>query len=84
VNAVAPGARTRLTFVDNAAHGGDGADGILSPRSVSPLLVWLGSAQNTGAPWAVEEVGAVVDRLIAEAPKPHPVLGTPGSAERPG
>jgi NAD(P)-dependent dehydrogenase (short-subunit alcohol dehydrogenase family) len=51
VNAIAPGARTRMTeglpVLDGAALDGAAGDaGDLAPERVSPLVVWLGSAQS--------------------------------------
>jgi NAD(P)-dependent dehydrogenase (short-subunit alcohol dehydrogenase family) len=50
VNAIAPGARTRMTeglpVLDGAALDGPGEADDLAPERVSPLVVWLGSAQS--------------------------------------
>jgi NAD(P)-dependent dehydrogenase (short-subunit alcohol dehydrogenase family) len=50
VNAIAPGARTRMTeglpVLDGAVPGGAGGAGDLAPERVSPLVVWLGSGQS--------------------------------------
>ncbi|WP_112265957.1 SDR family oxidoreductase [Lentzea terrae] len=47
VNAIAPAARTRMTeatFADTMAAPDDGFDA-MAPENVSPLVVWLGSAE---------------------------------------
>jgi NAD(P)-dependent dehydrogenase (short-subunit alcohol dehydrogenase family) len=77
VNAIAPSARTRMTetvFADTMAAPEDGFDA-MAPENVSPLVVWLGSAQSayvTGRMFEVEggkvaladgwRHGAAVDR----------------------
>jgi NAD(P)-dependent dehydrogenase (short-subunit alcohol dehydrogenase family) len=48
VNAIAPAARTRMTeqaFADTMAAPADGFDA-MAPENVSPLVVWLGSAES--------------------------------------
>jgi NAD(P)-dependent dehydrogenase (short-subunit alcohol dehydrogenase family) len=48
VNAIAPSARTRMTegvFGDSMAVPGDGSFDAMAPENVSPLVVWLGSAE---------------------------------------
>jgi NAD(P)-dependent dehydrogenase (short-subunit alcohol dehydrogenase family) len=105
VNAIAPAARTRMTeevFADTMAAPESGFDA-MHPGNVSPLVVWLGSAESRhvtgrvfeveggvisvatgwrhgprvdkGARWEVSEVGAAVDKLLAEAPAAEPVYG---------
>ncbi|WP_018657048.1 SDR family oxidoreductase [Actinomadura flavalba] len=60
VNAVAPAARTRMTeevFARTMATPPDGAFDAMAPGNVSPLVVWLGSAQSrdvTGRVFAAE------------------------------
>jgi len=104
-NAIAPAARTRMTeevFGDRMQAPGSGFD-INDPANISPLVVWLGSAESAdvtgrvfevegglisvadgwqhgpgldkGARWDPAEVGAVVHKLLAEAPIPAPVYG---------
>ncbi len=50
VNAIAPGARTRMTeglpVLDGAGLDGPGGADDLAPERVSPLVVWLGSEQS--------------------------------------
>jgi len=63
VNAIAPAARTRMTeaaFADTMAKPEDGFDA-MAPANVSPLVVWLGSAQSAVVTGRVFEVegGAV-------------------------
>ncbi|ODU06342.1 MAG: short-chain dehydrogenase [Pseudonocardia sp. SCN 72-86] len=53
VNAIAPGARTRMTenlaVLDSVAGPGSGSDfDEMAPENVAPLVVWLGSAQSVG------------------------------------
>ena len=48
VNAIAPSARTRMTetvFADMMAKPEDGFDA-MAPENISPLVVWLGSAES--------------------------------------
>jgi NAD(P)-dependent dehydrogenase (short-subunit alcohol dehydrogenase family) len=104
-NAIAPAARTRMTeevFGDRMQAPESGFD-INDPANVSPLVVWLGSAESAdvtgrvfevegglisvadgwqhgpgldkGARWDPAEVGAVVHKLLAQAPIPAPVYG---------
>lgn len=57
-NAIAPVARTRMTeavFADMMARPDDGFDA-MAPENVSPLLVWLGSAEAAGVTGRVFEV----------------------------
>jgi NAD(P)-dependent dehydrogenase (short-subunit alcohol dehydrogenase family) len=59
VNAIAPAARTRMTeqvFAETMARPDDGFDA-MAPENVSPLVVWLGSAESryvTGKVFEVE------------------------------
>jgi NAD(P)-dependent dehydrogenase (short-subunit alcohol dehydrogenase family) len=58
VNAIAPAARTRMTeaaFADTMAKPEDGFDA-MAPENVSPLVVWLGSAQSAAVTGRVFEV----------------------------
>ena len=104
-NAIAPAARTRMTavvFGDRMQAPASGFD-INDPANISPLVVWLGSAESAdvtgrvfeveggsisvadgwqhgpgldkGARWDPAEVGAVVHKLLAQAPTPAPVYG---------
>jgi NAD(P)-dependent dehydrogenase (short-subunit alcohol dehydrogenase family) len=60
VNAIAPAARTRMTeaaFADTMAKPDDGFDA-MAPENVSPLVVWLGSAESAGVTGRVFEVEA--------------------------
>ncbi len=48
VNAIAPTARTRMTdasFAQSMARPDDGFD-VMAPANISPLVVWLGSAES--------------------------------------
>jgi NAD(P)-dependent dehydrogenase (short-subunit alcohol dehydrogenase family) len=56
VNAIAPAARTRMTegTFDMAAP--DGGFDAMAPANVSPLVVWLGSAESAGVTGRVFEV----------------------------
>lgn len=105
-NAIAPAARTRMTEVampDMMRAPESGFDA-MAPENVSPLVVWLGSAESKdvtgrvfeveggivsvadgwqhgprvdkGARWDPAELGAVVRRLLDDAPAPAPVYGT--------
>ena len=59
-NAIAPSARTRMTeqvFADTMAAPDDGFDA-MAPENVSPLVVWLGSADSAGVTGRVFEVEA--------------------------
>jgi NAD(P)-dependent dehydrogenase (short-subunit alcohol dehydrogenase family) len=58
VNAIAPAARTRMTeqaFADTMAAPADGFDA-MAPENVSPLVVWLGSAESAPVTGRVFEV----------------------------
>lgn len=58
-NALAPSARTRMTeeaFADMMAAPTDGSFDAMAPENVSPLVVWLGSAQSAGVTGRVFEV----------------------------
>ncbi|MEG3627644.1 SDR family oxidoreductase [Streptomyces poriticola] len=60
VNAVAPAARTRMTewtFAEAMTAPADGFDA-MAPDNVSPLVVWLGSAECTGVTGRVFEAEA--------------------------
>ncbi|MEU1292922.1 MULTISPECIES: SDR family oxidoreductase [unclassified Streptomyces] len=60
VNAVAPAARTRMTervFARTMAAPGTGFDA-MAPGNVSPLVVWLGSADSAGVTGRVFETEA--------------------------
>ncbi|MFB8774509.1 SDR family oxidoreductase [Streptomyces broussonetiae] len=61
VNAIAPAARTRMTetvFAETmtAPEGPGGAFDAMAPENVSPLVVWLGSADSSGVTGRVFEV----------------------------
>jgi NAD(P)-dependent dehydrogenase (short-subunit alcohol dehydrogenase family) len=106
VNAIAPAARTRMTeqaFAETMAAPDSGFDA-MAPENVSPLVVWLGSAESAhvtgrvfeieggtvsvadgwqhgpsrdkGRRWEPNELGPVIDELLAEAPTPASVYGT--------
>lgn len=58
VNAIAPAARTRMTettFADDMAAPAAGFDA-MAPENVSPLVVWLGSAESADVTGRVFEV----------------------------
>ncbi|MEU7642851.1 SDR family oxidoreductase [Streptomyces sp. NPDC039016] len=58
VNALAPAARTRMTeqtFADTMAAPAEGAFDAMAPENVSPLVVWLASADSTGVTGRVFE-----------------------------
>ncbi|SFW85016.1 SDR family oxidoreductase [Amycolatopsis australiensis] len=58
VNAIAPAARTRMTegvFAETMARPDDGFDA-MAPENVSPLVVWLGSAESAHVTGRVFEV----------------------------
>jgi NAD(P)-dependent dehydrogenase (short-subunit alcohol dehydrogenase family) len=58
VNAIAPAARTRMTeqaFAEDMAAPGSGFDS-MAAGNVSPLVVWLGSAESAGVTGRVFEV----------------------------
>ncbi|HEX4248677.1 MAG TPA: SDR family oxidoreductase [Pseudonocardia sp.] len=61
VNAIAPAARTRMTeqvFAESMAGPEDGTDAFdaMAPENVSPLVVWLGSAESRAVTGQVFEV----------------------------
>ncbi|MFI6643711.1 SDR family oxidoreductase [Streptomyces sp. NPDC050504] len=61
VNAIAPAARTRMTeqtFAGTMAAPGAGAFDAMAPENVSPLVVWLGSADSAGVTGRVFEAEA--------------------------
>ena len=65
VNAIAPAARTRMTekvFADTMAAPEDGFDA-MAPENVSPLVVWLGSAESRDVTGKVFEVEAGLIRV---------------------
>jgi NAD(P)-dependent dehydrogenase (short-subunit alcohol dehydrogenase family) len=105
-NAIAPSARTRMTedvFKDMMKRPEQGFDA-MAPENISPLVVWLGSAESRGvsgrtfelaggklslaegwqpgpavdrgARWEPDEIGAVVQDLIAKSRAPQKVYGT--------
>ncbi|MFD3746645.1 SDR family oxidoreductase [Nocardia sp. NPDC058633] len=58
VNAIAPAARTRMTetvFADTMAAPDAGFDA-MAPENISPLVVWLGSAESAGVTGRMFEV----------------------------
>jgi NAD(P)-dependent dehydrogenase (short-subunit alcohol dehydrogenase family) len=58
-NALAPAARTRMTeeaFSEMMAAPGEGEFDAMDPANVSPLVVWLGSAESAGVTGRVFEV----------------------------
>lgn len=58
VNAIAPSARTRMTetvFADMMARPEDGFDA-MAPENISPIVVWLGSAESAGITGRMFEV----------------------------
>ncbi|MGW4633936.1 SDR family oxidoreductase [Nocardia sp. NPDC004415] len=58
VNAIAPAARTRMTetvFADTMAAPDSGFDA-MAPENISPLVVWLGSAESAGVTGRMFEV----------------------------
>lgn len=63
-NALAPAARTRMTeeaFADMMAEVEDGAFDAMDPANVSPLVVWLASAESAGVTGRVFEAeGGIV------------------------
>ena len=105
LNAIAPAARTPMTevvFAQTMAKPETGFDP-MDPANVSPLVVWLASAEcevtgrvfeveagiispadgwqhgpreDRGAKWPVSEIGAAVDRLLAQSPPQAPVYGS--------
>jgi NAD(P)-dependent dehydrogenase (short-subunit alcohol dehydrogenase family) len=74
VNAIAPIARTRMTenlFADNMAAPDAGKFDAMDPANISPLVVWLGSNENTGITGEVFEInGGNVS--VAENWRPGP------------
>jgi NAD(P)-dependent dehydrogenase (short-subunit alcohol dehydrogenase family) len=65
VNAVAPAARTRMTeesFAETMAVPDEGFD-TMAPENVSPLVVWLGSAESRGVTGTVFEVAGGLIRV---------------------
>ncbi|MFC4565899.1 SDR family oxidoreductase [Nocardiopsis mangrovi] len=61
VNAIAPAARTRMTdgvFADTMRRPADGSFDRMAPENVSPLVVWLGSADSADVTGRVFEVEA--------------------------
>jgi len=59
VNAIAPAARTRMTeqaFAETMAAPDDGGFDAMAPENVSPLVVWLGSAESAAVTGRVFEV----------------------------
>ncbi len=60
-NAIAPAARTRMTeelFADDMAAPTDGSFDEAAPENISPLVVWLGSAESRDVTGRVFEVRA--------------------------
>ena len=58
-NAIAPAARTRMTeevFADTMAAPAEGEFDAMAPENVSPLVVWLGSADSADVTGRVFEV----------------------------
>ncbi|MFI6997356.1 SDR family oxidoreductase [Nocardia sp. NPDC050175] len=58
VNSIAPAARTRMTetvFAETMARPEDGFDA-MAPENISPLVVWLGSAQSAAVTGRMFEV----------------------------
>jgi NAD(P)-dependent dehydrogenase (short-subunit alcohol dehydrogenase family) len=105
-NAIAPSARTRMTetaFADMMKRPESGFDA-MAPENVSPLVVWLASAESRGVTGRVfeiaggklgiadgwragpeldkgarfepDEIGAVVQDLLAKSVPPQKVYGT--------
>ncbi|HEV7420953.1 MAG TPA: SDR family oxidoreductase [Mycobacterium sp.] len=65
VNAIAPSARTRMTetvFADMMAKPDEGFDA-MAPENISPLVVWLGSAESRDVTGKVFEVEGGVVRI---------------------
>ena len=66
-NAIAPSARTRMTegvFVDMMKEVEPGQFDAMDPDNISPLVVWLGSAESTDVTGRVFEIeGGVAQRL---------------------
>jgi NAD(P)-dependent dehydrogenase (short-subunit alcohol dehydrogenase family) len=58
-NAIAPAARTRMTeeaFAEMMAKPEDGSFDVMAPENVSPLVVWLGSAESADVTGRVFEI----------------------------
>ncbi len=64
VNAIAPGALTRLTEDLGMGQAGDEAKAAMSPRWIAPLCTWLASAQSSGITGRVFESSG---RMLAVA-----------------
>jgi NAD(P)-dependent dehydrogenase (short-subunit alcohol dehydrogenase family) len=65
VNAIAPSARTRMTetvFADMMAKPDEGFDA-MAPENISPLVVWLGSAESRDVTGKVFEVEGGIVRI---------------------
>ena len=65
VNAIAPSARTRMTetvFAEMMARPDEGFDA-MAPENISPLVVWLGSAESQDVTGKVFEVEGGVIRI---------------------
>ncbi len=65
VNAIAPAARTRMTetvFAEMMAKPQEGFDA-MAPENVSPLVVWLGSAESRDVTGKVFEVEGGIIRV---------------------
>jgi NAD(P)-dependent dehydrogenase (short-subunit alcohol dehydrogenase family) len=65
VNAIAPSARTRMTetvFADMMAVPDEGFDA-MAPENISPLVVWLGSAESRDVTGKVFEVEGGIVRI---------------------
>ena len=65
VNAIAPSARTRMTenvFAEMMAKPNEGFDA-MAPENISPLVVWLGSAESRGVSGKVFEVEGGIIRV---------------------
>lgn len=56
VNAIAPGARTRMTEPTFDMAAPESGFDAMAPENVSPLVVWLGSAESAGVTGRVFEV----------------------------
>ena len=73
VNAIAPAARTRMTetlFAETMAAPTDGFDA-MAPENISPLVVWLGSADSKDVNgWCFEVSGGKIS--VAENWRPGP------------
>ncbi|WP_436740088.1 SDR family oxidoreductase [Streptomyces sp. BBFR102] len=89
VNAIAPAARTRMTeetFADTMAAPGQGGFDAMAPENVSPLVVWLGSADSVGVTGRVFEAeGGRITVMEGWRPGPSADKGarrTPAEAGR--